>query len=66
MRRIDATIRTHFMLEFTCLVFVLGAVASADDDKPPKVVKAPDAQKHIDERCIVEMTVQSSKNAAAE
>ena len=38
--------------------------ASADDEKPPAVVKAADARNHIDERCTVELTVRSSKNAA--
>jgi hypothetical protein len=43
---------------------ILFAGAAPDDDKPPKLVMAPDAKNHIDERCTVEMTVRSSKNAA--
>jgi hypothetical protein len=47
-------------LAFAVLVVLAGA---APDDKPPKVVAAPDAKNHIDEQCTVEMTVRSSKNA---
>jgi hypothetical protein len=64
MRRIDAPTRSDWGLSLTFLAVLLSTWASADDEKPPKLVKAPDAQKHIDERCTVEMTVQSSKNAA--
>ncbi len=64
MHKIDAPTRSYGILSLTCLALVLGAGASADDEKPPKVVKAPDAQKHIDKRCTVEMTVRASKNAA--
>ncbi len=64
MRRIDAPTRLDWGFALTFLAVLLSTGASADDAKPPKVVKAPDAQKHIDERCTVEMTVQSSKNAA--
>jgi hypothetical protein len=49
-------------LAFVALVALAGA--SSDDKKTLKVVMAPDAKNHIDERCTVEMTVRSSKNAA--
>jgi hypothetical protein len=49
-------------LAFAALVALSGA--SPDDKEALKVVTAPDAKKHIDERCAVEMTVRSSKNAA--
>ncbi|HZW34019.1 MAG TPA: hypothetical protein VFF52_25065 [Isosphaeraceae bacterium] len=45
-------------------LLVLVAGAAADDEKPTKVVMAPEARNHIDERCTVEMTVRASKNAA--
>ena len=47
---------------FAAIILIAGA--APDDDKPPKLVMASDAKNHIDERCIVEMTVRSSKNAA--
>ena len=49
-------------LAFAALVALAGA--SPDDKEALKVVMAPDAKNHIDERCTVEMTVRSSKNAA--
>ena len=49
-------------LLFLAPLLVTGA--SADDEKPLAVVKAADARNHIDERCTVELTVRSSKNAA--
>jgi hypothetical protein len=39
-------------------------MGAAPDDVKPKVTAAPDAKNHVDERCTVEMTVRSSKNAA--
>ncbi len=64
MRSIAAPTRSYWVLALTGLALTLSTSASADDEKPPKVVKAPDAKNHIDKRCTVEMTVQSSKNAA--
>jgi hypothetical protein len=49
-------------LAFAAIILIVGA--APDDDKPPRLVMAPDAKNHIDERCTVEMTVRSSKNAA--
>ena len=50
------------LLAIAALMFLVGA--SPDDEKPLKVVAAAEAREHIDERCTVEMTVRSSKNAA--
>jgi len=63
MRGRGAPTRSYWGLALT-LALVQSTGASAEDEKPPAVVAAPDAKKHIDERCTVEMTVQSSKNAA--
>jgi hypothetical protein len=63
MRRIGRpTGRGRAALAFAALVLIAGA--SPDDEKTLKVVMAPDAKNHIDERCTVEMTVRSSKDAA--
>ena len=64
MRSIDPSTRPcrASLLAIAALVSIAGA--SPDDEKPPKVVAAPEAKNHIDERCTVEMTVRSSKNAA--
>jgi hypothetical protein len=40
------------------------ATARGADEAEPKVIAAPEAGQHLDERCTVEMTIQSSKNAA--
>ncbi|MGP0065393.1 MAG: hypothetical protein ACLQGP_17545 [Isosphaeraceae bacterium] len=45
-------------------VVLIGGASFDDDEKPPKVVAAAEAKDHVDERCTVEMTVRSSKNAA--
>ncbi len=42
----------------------LAGVVADDDEKPPALVKSEEARKHIDEKCTVEMTVRSSKNAS--
>jgi hypothetical protein len=63
MRSIDPRTRPPRACAITFAVFVLLSGASPDDEKT-KVVAAPDAKNHIDERCTVEMTVRSSKNAA--
>ncbi len=63
MRSIDAPTRSYWRFALIPLFVLLASGASSDDEKPPAVVAASDAQKHIDERCTVEMTVQSSKNA---
>ncbi len=49
-------------LALAALVALPGA--SPDDKEALKVVMALEAKDHIDERCTVEMTVRSSKNAA--
>ncbi len=64
MRRFDCTIRPGCALALLFLAPFLVTGAAADDEKPPAVVKAADARKHINESCTVEMTVRSSKNAA--
>jgi hypothetical protein len=64
MRRIDPSTRPFLACSLAIAALVLVAGASPDDEKPPKVVAAPDAKSHIDERCTVEMTVRSSKDAA--
>jgi hypothetical protein len=65
MRRIDPSTRPCWTSSLAFLaVVLLGVVASGDDEKPPKVVAAPDAKNHIDARCTVEMTVRSTKDAA--
>ena len=37
--------------------------AFANDEKPPQLVAAADANRHIDKRCTVEMKVRPSKDA---
>ena len=64
MRRFDRSTLLGSRLPLLFLAPFLVTGQSADDEKPPKVVTAPDAKSHIDERCTVEMTVRSSKNAA--
>jgi hypothetical protein len=54
--------RPASLLAVAALMLLAGA--SPDDEKPLKVVAAPEAKDHIGERCMVEMTVRSSKNAA--
>jgi hypothetical protein len=39
-------------------------IGAGPDDEKTKVVAAPEAKNHVDERCTVEMTVRTSKNAA--
>jgi hypothetical protein len=63
MRRIDPPTRPLSACALASAVLILLAGASPDDEKT-KVVAAPDAKNHVDERCTVEMTVRSSKNAA--
>ena len=65
MRRIDPLTRPcpTSSLAFLAVV-LLGVAASGDDEKPPKVVAAPEAKNHIDAHCTVEMTVRSTKDAA--
>ncbi len=64
MRRFDFQYRLGCALALLFLAPCLVTGAAADDEKPPAVVKAADARNHINERCTVEMTVRSSKNAA--
>ena len=64
MRRFDRSTRLGYALPLLFLASFLVTGASADDEKTPVVVKAADARNHIDERCTVELTVRSSKNAA--
>ena len=64
MRRFDRSTRLGCVLPLLFLAPFLVTGASADDEKPPAVVKAVDARNHINERCTVELTVRSSKNAA--
>jgi hypothetical protein len=63
VRRIDRLIRPHVACALAIAALILLAGASPDDGKT-KVIAAPDAKNHIGERCTVEMTVRSSKNAA--
>jgi len=64
MRRIDPSTRPFWVWSLAMAAIACIAGASADDDKPLKVVAAPDAKNHVNERCTVEMTVRSSKDAA--
>jgi hypothetical protein len=64
MRRNISLIRPFFVSSFALAALVCIAGAARADDKPPRVVAAADAKNHVDERCTVEMTVRSSKNAA--
>jgi len=64
MRRFDRSTRLGCVLPLLFLAPFLVTGASADDEKAPAVVKAADARNHVDERCTVELTVRSSKNAA--
>ncbi len=64
MRRFDCFACLGCALALLMLAPSLVTGAAADDEKPPAVVKADDARNHIDERCTVELTVRSSKNAA--
>jgi hypothetical protein len=63
MRRIDPSTRPRGgrALAFAFLIFLVGA---SPDYEKTKVVAAADARNHVEERCTVEMTVRSSKNAA--
>ena len=64
MRRMDRPIwpcRARLLM-IAAIVCIAGA--APDDEKPLKVIAAPDAKAHVNERCTVEMTVRSSKNAA--
>jgi hypothetical protein len=63
MRRIDPSTRPRGECTMALAVVIFIAGASLDDEKA-KVVAAADARNHVDERCTVEMTVRSSKNAA--
>jgi len=63
VRRIDLSARSHVACILAIAVLTLLAGASPDDGKT-KVIEPADAKKHIGERCTVEMTVRSSKNAA--
>jgi hypothetical protein len=63
MRRTDRSIRPWTAAPLALAAVVLIAGASPDDEKATKVVTAPDAKNHVDERCTVEMTVRSSKDA---
>jgi hypothetical protein len=64
MRSLDRPTRPRrtWSLALAAVVLIVGA--SPDDGKPLKVVAAPEAKDHVGERCTVEMTVRSSKNAA--
>jgi DNA/RNA endonuclease YhcR with UshA esterase domain len=64
MRRFDRSTHLGCALPLLFLAPCLVTGAAADDEKPPAVVKADDARNHIAERCTVELTVRSSKNAA--
>jgi hypothetical protein len=64
VRSFDHPTRPGPTWSFAIAAVVLVVGACFDDEKPLKVVAAPDAKNHIDERCTVEMTVRSSKNAA--
>ena len=64
MRSLDRPTRPRctWLLALTAVVLLAGA--APDDEKPLKVGAAPEAKDHVGERCMVEMTVRSSKNAA--
>jgi hypothetical protein len=64
MRSLDRPTRPRRTWSLALAAVVLLAGASPDDEKPLKVVAAPEAKGHVGERCMVEMTVRSSKNAA--
>jgi hypothetical protein len=49
---------------FLALAAIASSAGMSPGDDKEKVVAAPDAKNHVDERCTVEMTVRSSKNAA--
>ena len=51
-------------IAIVCLAFLGPLAAMGDDPKPaPKVIPAAEAKDHLDEACLIEMTVQLSKNA---
>ena len=64
MRSIPRSTRVVGAVPLALAAIVAIAGAAPDDEKEPKVVAAPEAKNHVDERCTVEMTVRSSKNAA--
>ena len=64
MRSIDPSGRPWPASLLAIAALVLLAGASPDDEKPLKVVAAPEANDHVGEPCTIEMTVRSSKNAA--
>jgi hypothetical protein len=64
MRRTGPLARHCPAVAIALAVVVLAAGAARDDDKTTKVIAADKAQNHVGERCTVEMTVRSSKNAA--
>jgi DNA/RNA endonuclease YhcR with UshA esterase domain len=64
MPKLDRLMRLGCALPLLFLAPFLVTSVAADDEKPPAVVKAAEARNHINERCTVEMTVKSSKNAA--
>lgn len=64
MRIHNPTRRSLLAWPMAMATVVLLAGAAPDDEKPAKVVSAPQAREHVGERCTVEMTVRSSKNAA--
>jgi DNA/RNA endonuclease YhcR with UshA esterase domain len=47
----------------TLLVLSLFLSSAVADDKPPRLIPASEAKSHVDETCVVEMTVRASKNA---
>ena len=63
MRRMQLSARHSGACTLAFSVVFLLAGALPDDEKT-KLVAASDARNHVDERCTVEMTVRSSKNAA--
>lgn len=63
MRSIDRSARALRAASLAVAALVVCAGAAPDDEKPLKVVAAAEAKDHIDQRCTVEMTVRSSKDA---
>jgi hypothetical protein len=64
MRSIDPSGRPRAASSLAIVALFVLAGASGDDAATLKVVAATEAKDHIDERCTVEMTVRSSKDAA--
>ena len=63
MRRMDPPTRRAASACCWRSRLLIGIAGASPDDEKTKVVAAPDAKNHVDERCTVEMTVRSSKNA---